>query len=259
MSLKDKVALITGSTSGIGLGIAKALADEGVHVMLNGLGSREDNAQAISEVAGKGVTAEFLPKNLMDAAACRELVTETQAEFGRLDILINNAGMQYVAPIEDFPDEKWNAILALNLSAAFHTMKASVPIMRTAGFGRIINVASAHSLRASPHKAAYVAAKHGLAGLTKVVAVETARDNITANAISPGYVWTPLVEEQIPDLASSQGISEQEAKEQILEKQPSKEFATVEQIGALAVFLAGDAAEQITGANHVVDGGWTAQ
>lgn len=259
MRFEGKVAVITGSTSGIGLGIANALAAEGANVMLNGLGSREDNSEAIDEVAAHGHDVGFRGVNLMKPEGARELITETHTRFGRLDILVNNAGMQHVAPIEEFADEKWDAIIALNLSACFHTIKAAVPMMRAGGFGRIINICSAHSLRASPHKAAYVAAKHGLAGLTKVIAVETARENITVNAISPGYVWTPLVETQIPDMAKSEGISEQDAKELILDKQPSKEFATVEQLGALAAFLASEAAEQITGSNYTMDGGWTAQ
>lgn len=258
MDFSGKSAVITGSTSGIGLGIAHALAAKGANIMLSGLGTAEENADVMSEVRAHGVTVGFSGANLMKPEGVRGLITEARDLSGSVDILVNNVGMQHVAPIEAFPDDRWDAIIALNLSSAFHAMKATVPMMRENGFGRIINIASAHSLRASPHKSAYVAAKHGLAGLTKVVALETARDNITCNAISPGYVWTPLVEEQIPDIAQSQGISEEAAKEQILDKQQSKEFATVEQLGALAAFLASDAAEQITGANYTMDGGWTA-
>ncbi|MEO1793348.1 MAG: 3-hydroxybutyrate dehydrogenase [Pseudomonadota bacterium] len=260
-SLKGKVAVVTGSTSGIGLAIATAFAEAGADVMMNGLGTADDegNAKAIAQVQEFGTKVSFAPVNLMKPEGARDLIAKTNDELGGVHILVNNAGMQHVAPIAEFPDERWDQIIALNLSASFHTIKAAIPKMRKAGFGRVINICSAHSLRASPGKVAYVAAKHGLAGMTKVVAVETAKEPITVNAISPGYVWTPLVEQQIPDYAKANGLSEDEAKEEILEKQPSKEFARVEQIGALALFLTSPAAEQITGSNYTIDGGWTAQ
>ncbi|MEM7776657.1 MAG: 3-hydroxybutyrate dehydrogenase [Pseudomonadota bacterium] len=259
MELRDRVAVITGSTSGIGLGIAQAFAGAGARVVLNGLGDADANADAIAVVRAAGQDVHFNGANMIKPAEITGLIADAEATFGRVDILVNNAGIQHVAPIEDFPAEKWDAILAINLSSAFHTIRAAVPGMKQRGFGRILNVCSAHSLRASPHKAAYVAAKHGLAGLTKVVAVELARSGITANAISPGYVWTPLVEKQIPEVAAAEGVSEADAKAILLEKQATGEFATVEQLGALAVFLASRAADQINGANYTMDGGWTAQ
>jgi 3-hydroxybutyrate dehydrogenase len=197
--------------------------------------------------------------NMLRHNQIADMVTHAESTFGKVDILVNNAGIQHVAPIEEFPIEKWDAILAINLSSSFHTIRAALPGMKSRGWGRIINICSAHSLRASPHKAAYVAAKHGLAGLTKVVALETATAGITCNAISPGFVWTPLVEKQLPDIAKAEGISIEEAKAQVLSRQPSGEFATVDQIGALALFLASDAAAPITGSNYSIDGGWTAQ
>lgn len=259
MELKDRVAVITGSTSGIGLGIANALAEKGCKIVMNGLGTAGDNAEAIAEVRAKGVEVHFNGANMMKPDEIAGLISDAEAKFGQVDILVNNAGIQHVSPVEEFPTEKWDAILAINLSSSFHTIKAVLPGMKKRGSGRIINICSAHSLRASPFKAAYVAAKHGLAGLTKVVALETAKEGITVNAISPGFVWTPLVAGQIPDVAKSEGVSEDEAKNIILTKQPTKEFATVDQIGAVAAFLASDAAAQITGANYSVDGGWTAQ
>ena len=259
MSLKGKVAIVTGSTSGIGLGVAKALAGAGADVVLNGLGSEDDNSAAINDVKAIGNRVAFSPANMLRHNQIADMVADAEKEFGKVDILVSNAGIQHVAPIEDFPVEKWDAVLAINLSAAFHAMKAAIPGMKARGWGRLINVCSAHSLRASPNKAAYVAAKHGLAGLTKVAALELATSGVTCNAISPGFVLTPLVEKQIPDVAASQGLSEEEAKAWILAKQPSGQFATVEQIGALAVFLAGDAAGAITGSNYSIDGGWTAQ
>ncbi len=259
MQLNDKVAVITGSTSGIGLGIAKAMGEAGARIVMNGLGNADDNAEALADVKGVAPEVHFNGANMMRPDEIANLIKDANQVFGKVDILVNNAGIQHVDPIEDFPPEKWDAILAINLTSSFHTIRSVVPGMKERGWGRIINVCSAHSLRASPHKAAYVAAKHGLAGLTKVVALELAEHGATANAISPGYVWTPLVEKQIPDVAQSEGVSEAEAKKIILDKQATGEFATVEQIGALAVFLASDAAAQINGANYSVDGGWTAQ
>ncbi len=259
MSLKGKVAIVTGSTSGIGLGIATALAEAGAHVVVHGLGTAEENGEVIAKVREHGTKVVFNPANMLRHNQIAEMVTDTEREFGRVDILVNNAGIQHVAPVEEFPIEKWDAVLAINLSSSFHTMRAAIPGMKARNFGRLINICSAHSLRASPNKVAYVAAKHGLAGLTKVVALELATTGITCNAISPGFVWTPLVEKQVPDVAAAQGLTEDEAKAWILGRQPSGRFATVEQIGALATFLAGDAAAEITGANYSIDGGWTAQ
>ena len=258
-SLKGKTAIVTGSTSGIGLGIAIAFATEGVNVVMNGLGSATDNAAAIEQVSKLGTKVTFDPANMTKADEIAAMVAKAEKDFGGLDILVNNAGIQHVSPIESFPIEKWDAIIAINLTSAFHSIRAAVPGMKKRNFGRIINIASAHSLRASPFKAAYVAAKHGLDGLTKTVALELAEMQITANCISPGFVWTPLVEKQIPDIAKTQNISEDAAKRFLLTKQPSKRFGTVDQIGALAVFLASDAAVAITGSNYSIDGGWTAE
>ncbi len=258
-TLTGRCALVTGSTSGIGLGIARSFAAAGADVVLSGRGSRGDARDAIATVAAHGTRVHYEGADLTKPAEARRIVAAATGAFGRVDILVNNAGMQHVAPIEEFPDDKWDAILALNLSAAFHAIKAVVPQMRARKAGRILNICSAHSLRASPDKSAYVAAKHGLDGLTKVVALETADAGITVNAISPGFVWTPLVEKQIPDVASRNGVSQAEAKRLLLGKQATGEFATVEQVGALATFLAGDDAAQITGANYTIDGGWTAQ
>jgi 3-hydroxybutyrate dehydrogenase len=260
-ALLGKSAIVTGSTSGIGLGVAKALAAAGTNVMLNGLGAAADVEQTRAALA-----SEFKVKALYDAAdmtnpeAIRALVARTERELGAVDILVNNAGIQHVAPVESFPEAKWDAILAINLSAAFHAIKAALPGMKARGWGRIVNIASAHGLVASPFKAAYVAAKHGIVGLTKVVALETAEAGITANAICPGYVWTPLVEKQIEDQAKSHNLPrERVVREVLLAKQPNKRFATVEEIGALTVFLASEAATSITGTALPVEGGWTAQ
>ena len=258
-SLKGKTAIVTGSTSGIGLGIAIAFATEGVNVVMNGLGSAADNAAAIEQVSKLGTKVTFDPANMTKPDEIAAMVVKAEKDFGGLDILVNNAGIQHVSPIESFPIEKWDAIIAINLTSAFHSIRAAVPGMKKRNFGRIINIASAHSLRASPFKAAYVAAKHGLDGLTKTVALELAEMQITANCISPGFVWTPLVEKQIPDIAKTQNISEDAAKRFLLAKQPSKRFGTVDQIAALAVFLASDAAVAITGSNYSIDGGWTAE
>ncbi len=256
MSLSGKTAVITGSNSGIGLGIARELAGAGANVVLNSFTDRdEDHALADGIAAEFGVTARYIKADMSRGEECRSLIESA----GACDILINNAGIQNVDPIESFPVEKWDAIIAINLSSAFHTAAVALPMMRAAGWGRVINIASAHGLRASPYKSAYIAAKHGVVGLTKVAALETVRDPITANAICPGYVLTPLVEAQIPDTAKEYNLTEEEAVEQIiLSRQPSKEFATVDQLGGLAVFLCSPAADQITGTTISVDGGWTA-
>ena len=254
MILQGKVALVTGSTSGIGLAIAKALAAEGAKLMINGFGdpaaiSREcDELGAVHDGADVSVPAEI-----------KRMVKRCADELGGPDILVNNAGIQHVSPVEDFPPEKWDAIIAINLSSAFHTTRLAIPGMKRKKWGRIINTASAHSLVASPNKSAYVAAKHGVAGLTKSVALETARDGITANCISPGYVWTELVERQIPDTMKTRGLTrEQVMNDVILAAQPTKRFVTPEEVAALALFLCRDEAQSITGANLSMDGGWTA-
>jgi 3-hydroxybutyrate dehydrogenase len=259
-SLEGKVSLVTGSTSGIGLGIARALAAAGSAVVLNGFGRPEEIVETQARLVSKfGVRARYSPADMSKAAAIAEMIAMTLDEFGRLDILVNNAGIQHVAPLEQFPVVKWDAILAINLSSAFHTTRAALPEMRKNGFGRIVNIASAHGLVASPFKAAYVAAKHGIVGLTKVIALETAESGITCNAICPGYVYTPLVEAQIDGQARSHGIlREQVIRDVLLAQQPNKRFATVEELGALTVFLASDAAASITGTALPVDGGWTA-
>jgi 3-hydroxybutyrate dehydrogenase len=258
MQFKGRTALVTGSTSGIGLGIAVALAKEGANVVLNGLGSADDNKAAIATVAAHGTRVAFDGANMMRPDDLAKMIAKVEADFGALDILVNNAGIQHVAPVESFPIEKWDAVIAINLSSSFHTIRAAVPGMRARGRGRIINVCSAHSLTASPHKAAYVAAKHGLAGLTKVVALELAETPVTCNAISPGFVWTPLVEKQLPDLAKAEGITIEQAKRKVLERQPTRRFSSVDEIGAMAVYLASDAASNVTGTNLSIDGGWTA-
>ncbi len=261
MSSQRKTAIVTGSTSGIGLGVATAMAAAGYDVMLNGFG----DADAIeAERAGlerdHGVRVGYSGADLTKRDQIEGLVAHAQELFGRVDVLVNNAGVQHVAPLEEFPPEKWDLIIGLNLSAAFHLSRLVFADMKARGFGRIINIASAHGLVASPFKAAYVAAKHGILGLTKVIALEGAAEGVTANAICPGYVLTPLVEKQIPDTAQARGISEEEVKRDVLlAAQPTKEFVTVEQIGALAVFLASEAGAQVNGAALPMDGGWTAQ
>ena len=256
MSVKDKTAIITGSNSGIGLGVAWELARAGDNVVLNSFTDRdEDHALARKISAETGTSARYIKADMSKGSECRALVEQA----GTCDILVNNAGIQHVAPVEDFPEDKWDAIIAINMSSAFHTTAVAVPMMRAAGWGRVVNIASAHGLTASPYKSAYVTAKHGVVGMSKVVALETAQDPITCNTICPGYVLTPLVEAQIPDTAKKYGLSEEEAKQKIiLERQPSKEFATVEQIGGTVVFLCSGAAAQITGTSISVDGGWTA-
>ena len=259
--LKGKVALVTGSTSGIGLGIATAFAQQGADIVLNGFGDAAEIEKLRSELASKhGVKVIYDGADLSKGAAVRELVENTVRQLGRIDILVNNAGIQHTALIEDFPAEKWDAILALNLSAVFHGTAAALPHMKKQGSGRIINIASAHGLVASASKSAYVAAKHGVVGFTKVTALETAGQGITANAICPGWVRTPLVEKQITALAEKNGVDQEAAARELLsEKQPSLQFVTPEQLGGTAVFLASDAAAQITGTTVSVDGGWTAR
>ena len=257
--LAGKVALVTGSTSGIGLGIARALAGSGASIVLNGFGAVEEITKARDDLAREyGVKVDYSPADMTKPAAIGDMIGSTLLEHGRLDILVNNAGIQHVAPLEQFPPEKWDQILAINLSSAFHTIRLALPAMREGGYGRIINIASAHGLVASPFKAAYVAAKHGIVGLTKVAALEAAEQGITCNAICPGYVYTPLVEAQIDGQAKAHGISrDQVIRDVLLAQQPNKRFATVEEIGALTVFLASEAAASITGTALPVDGGWT--
>jgi 3-hydroxybutyrate dehydrogenase len=259
-SLAGKVSLVTGSTSGIGLGIARALAEAGSAVVLNGFGVADEIVRTRDQIAADcGVKVSYSPADMTKAEAITEMIETTLTEHGRLDVLVNNAGIQYIAPLDQFPAEKWDAILSINLSSAFHTMRLALPAMRKNKFGRIINIASAHGLVASPFKAAYVAAKHGIVGLTKVAALETAEEGITCNAICPGYVYTPLVEAQIDGQAKAHGISrEQVVHDVLLAQQPNKRFATVEELGALTVFLASGAAASITGIALPVDGGWTA-
>ena len=255
MQLSGKVALVTGSTSGIGLAIARALAAEGASVMLNGFG----DANAIAALCDE-LGAIHCGADLSDPRAIEQMIELCSAELGAPAILVNNAGIQHVAPVAEFPPAKWDAVIAINLTAVFHTTRLALPAMREAGWGRIINTASAHSLIASPNKSAYVAAKHGVAGFTKAVALETARDGITVNCISPGYVWTTLVEGQIPDTMAARGLTrDQVINDVLLAAQPTKRFVTPEEVAALALFLTREEAASITGANLSMDGGWTAQ
>ena len=254
MILEGKVALVTGSTSGIGLAIARALAAEGAKVMLNGFGEAAEIDRVKSELGASHDGAD-----LSDPAQIERMVRHCVEELGSPDILVNNAGVQHVSPVESFPPEKWNAILAINLSAVFHTTRLAIPSMKAKQWGRIINTASAHSIVASPNKSAYVAAKHGVVGFTKTVALEAARDGVTVNCISPGYVWTPLVENQIPDTMKARSMTrEQVMNDVLLAAQPTKRFVTPEEVAALALFLCRDEAKSITGANLSMDGGWTA-
>ena len=259
MTIKGKTAVVTGSTSGIGLGIAHALTSAGANVVLNGLGSEQDNQKVIGEVAAHGTRVIFDAANMLRHNQIADMIGKAEREFGSVDILVNNAGIQHVAAVEAFPIEQWDAIIAINLSSAFHSVRAAVPGMKKRKWGRIINICSAHSLRASPFKCAYVSAKHGLSGFTKTVALELAEHGVTANAISPGFVWTPLVEKQLPDLMKAENITMEQAKNEVLSRQPTKEFVTVDQVAALAAFLASEASASITGANYSIDGGWTAQ
>lgn len=256
MALKGKTAVITGSNSGIGLGIARELAAAGADIVLNSFtDTDEDHALARSIADEFGIAARYVQADMSKGADCRRLIEQA----GTCDILVNNAGIQHVAAIDQFPAEKWDAIIAINMSSAFHTTAAALPMMRKAGWGRVVNIASAHGLTASPFKSAYVTAKHGVVGLTKVTALETAEDPITANAICPGYVLTPLVEAQIPDTMKEYDMDRDTViRDVLLDRQPSKQFATVEQIGGTTVFLCSDAAAQITGTTISVDGGWTA-
>lgn len=259
--MKGKTAIVTGSTSGIGLGIAHALAAQGADVMLNGFGDAAEIGKLQKQIAAKHtVKVSYSAADLSKPNAVSTMVEQATSELGRVDILINNAGIQYTAPVQEFPPERWDAIIAINLSAVFHAIRAALPQMLTRNWGRIINIASAHGLVASTHKSAYVAAKHAVLGLTKVVALETATTGVTCNAICPGWVLTPLVQKQIDDVAAREKLAPEAARARLLgEKQPSMEFATPEQLGATAVFLCSEAAAQIRGIALPVDGGWTAQ
>jgi len=259
--LKGKSAIVTGSTSGIGRGIAHALAAQGVNIMTNGFGDTPETIATVkSEIAKFGVKAEYNPADVEKPEQIDAMVDATIKAFGSLDIVVNNAGIQFVAPVDQFPLDKWNAIIATNLSSAFYTSRRAVPLMKKQGWGRIINIASAHGLVASENKVAYVAAKHGIVGLTKVVALETAKNGITCNAICPGWVLTPLVQKQIDAIAAQKKVSNDEAAKEILqEKQPAMQFVTPEQIGGLVLFLCSDDAKLITGSAYSIDGGWVAQ
>ena len=266
--LKSKIAVVTGSTSGIGLGIARMLAQNGANVVINGFGDKSEIEATRSAIEAEragleksfGIKAAYSPADMTKPAEIADMIKTAEQSFGAVDILVSNAGIQHVAPIEEFPIAKWDQIIAINLSAAFHAIRAAVPGMKARKWGRIINTASAHSLVASPFKSAYVTAKHGLAGLTKTVALELATFGVTANCISPGYVWTPLVEKQIPDTMKARNMTkEQVIHDVLLAAQPTRQFVTIEQVAALALYLCSDAAAQITGANLSIDGGWTAE
>jgi 3-hydroxybutyrate dehydrogenase len=258
--LQGKSALVTGSTSGIGLAIARALAAQGANVTINGFGDKEAIEKERSSIEKDfKVKAVYSPADMSKPAEIADMIRNSENTFGSLDVLVNNAGVQFVSPVEEFPVEKWDQIIAINLSSAFHAIRTAVPEMKARKWGRIINTASAHSLVASPFKAAYVSAKHGLAGLTKRVALELATFGVTCNCISPGYVWTPLVEKQIPDTAKARGLTEEQIKRDVLlAAQPTKEFVTVEEVADFAIYLCADAAKAITGVNVPIDGGWTA-
>ena len=260
-TLSGKTALITGSTSGIGRGIAEAFAAQGANIILNGFGDASEIETLRAQIAADHhVQVRYDSADLSQPAAIEAMMERALSEFGCIDILVNNAGIQFVAPIDQFPVDKWNAILAINLSASFHTIRLALPAMKAKGWGRIINMASAHALVASPFKSAYVAAKHGIAGLTKTVALEVATQGITINAICPGYVWTPLVEKQIPDTAKTRGLTEQQViNDVMLSAQPTKKFVQINEVAALAYFLTTEGAASMTGTLLPVDGGWTAQ
>jgi 3-hydroxybutyrate dehydrogenase len=259
--LKGKTALVTGSTSGIGLGIATRLAAEGANIVLNGFGERAEIERLTAELKARyPVEVAYDPADMTQPAAIASMLQKAIVRFGAVDVLVNNAGIQHVAPVDEFPLEKWDAIIAINLSSSFHTVRAALPAMKARRWGRIVNIASAHALVASPFKSAYVAAKHGIAGFTKTVALEVAEQGITVNAICPGYVLTPLVEKQIPDTAKARGISEEAVKRDVLlAAQPTKKFVGVEQVAALVAFLCSPQAAAITGGVLPIDGGWTAQ
>ena len=258
--LSGKSAVVTGSTSGIGLGIARGLAASGANIMLNGFGNADEIEAIRSELAGEhNIKVLYSPADMTKPQDIADMVTQAENEFGSVDIMVNNAGIQYVAPIEEFPIEKWDAILAINLSSAFHTTRLALPAMKKNSWGRIVNIASAHALVASPFKSAYVSAKHGIAGLTKTAALEVAEHGITVNAVCPGYVMTPLVEKQIPEQAKARGITEQQViSDVLLAAQPTKRFVTVEELAGVVTFLCTDNAKSITGITLPVDGGWTA-
>jgi len=259
--LKNKTALVTGSTSGIGLGIARALAAQGADLVINGFGDAAEIERLVAELIAAGSPrVRYIAADMSRPAEIETMMGQAIAEFGCIDILVNNAGIQHVAPVDEFPPEKWDAIIAINLSSSFHTTRLALPAMKAGGWGRIINIASAHALVASPFKSAYVAAKHGIAGLTKTVALEVAEQGITVNAICPGYVLTPLVERQIPDTAKARGISEEEVRRDvILAAQPTKQFVGIDEVAALACHLCSDGARSITGTMLSVDGGFTAR
>jgi 3-hydroxybutyrate dehydrogenase len=259
--MQGRTALVTGSTSGIGLAIARAFAQQGANVILNGFGNAMEIEALRTRIEREhGTTVRYDGADLSQQDAIENMMGKALAEFGTVDVLVNNAGIQFVAPVDEFPVDKWNSILALNLTASFHTVRLALPAMKARKWGRVINIASAHALVASPYKSAYVAAKHGIAGLTKTVALEVAQQGITMNAICPGYVWTPLVERQIPDTARARGITEAEViSDVLLHAQPTKQFVQVDEVAALATFLASEAAASLTGAVIPLDGGWTAQ
>ena len=258
--IEGKTAVVTGSTSGIGLGIARAYAKAGANIVLNGFGEAAAIEAARAGIEREfGVACRYSNADMSDGAAIAAMMAEAIEVFGAVDILVNNAGIQFVSPVEDFPVEKWDKIIAINLTSAFHTTKAALPGMKAKGWGRIVNIASAHALTASPYKSAYVAAKHGIAGLTKTVALEAATFGVTCNAICPGYVWTPLVEAQIPDTMAARGLTkEQVINDVLLKAQPTKQFITIDEVAALAVYLVSDAAKGMTGSILSIDGGWTA-
>ncbi|QFS97410.1 D-beta-hydroxybutyrate dehydrogenase [Labrenzia sp. THAF191b] len=258
--LANKTAVITGSTSGIGLGCARAFAEKGANVVINGLGDTNEIEKTRAAIeADFGVRCTYSPANMLKGDEIAGMIADAEKEFGGVDILVNNAGIQFVSPVDEFPVDKWDAIIAINLTSAFHAIRAALPGMKSKGWGRIINTASAHALVASPYKSAYVAAKHGIAGLTKTVALEVAQQGITVNAICPGYVWTPLVEAQIPDTMKARNMTEEQVKNDVmLAAQPTKQFVTIEQVAGYAVFLCSDTASSITGSILPIDGGWTA-